>query len=71
MSSILLLLQRVHQNVHQTGHTLAKKTFQNLEFTLVVLTLRYGMSYQKNCKIKRCRKIGASIINLQMKILEN
>jgi len=27
MSSILLLLQRVHQNVHQTGHTLAKKNF--------------------------------------------
>ena len=27
MSNILLLLQRVHQNVHQTGHTLAKKKF--------------------------------------------
>ena len=27
MSSILLLLQKVHQNVHQTGHTLAKKNF--------------------------------------------
>ena len=27
MSSILLLLQRVHQNVHQTGHTLDRKKF--------------------------------------------
>jgi integrase len=27
MSSILLLLQKVHQNVHQTGHALTKKKF--------------------------------------------
>lgn len=27
MSSILLLLQKVHQNVHQTGHALTKKNF--------------------------------------------
>lgn len=27
MSNILLLLQKVHQKVHQTGHTLAKKNF--------------------------------------------
>jgi hypothetical protein len=27
MSGVLLLLQTVHQNVHQTGYTLAKKNF--------------------------------------------
>ena len=27
MSSILLLLQRVHQNVHQTVHTLTQKKY--------------------------------------------
>jgi len=63
MSNILLLLQRVHQNVHQIRHSLDKKNFLNPKFTPVVLTLLYGMSFPKKSKIMPYLKIGTSIIN--------
>jgi len=62
MSNILLLLQRVHQNVHQIRHSLDKKKFSEPKIYTGGVNL-YGMSFPKNSKIMPYLKIGTSIIN--------
>ena len=64
MSNILLLLQRVHQNVHQNRHSLDKKNFLYQKFTPVVWISLYGMNFQKKSKNKHFLKVSISIINL-------
>ena len=71
MSSILLLLQRVHQNVHQTVHTLTPKKYSEPRIYTGGVDITLWNQFSKLEQSTAFLKIGMSIINSLMILLGN